>query len=254
MTLNTQEDKLSDKKPIFKKEKTPIYLLIVLSAILAVITLNLKERYDKQNKEIGILAKKIEVISSARATLQQALKKSIGKKIEYRFSLQDEIKRREALDEQLKQLFSEKAASQSMLSDLESQNYALKDEVSQLEQEKGILNERLASFQKVQDRLQFKIKRLLTTPKIELGEVVVTASSLTGNVLKANRLYNFIIIDLGKNDGIESGMSLMAYRQDKLIGEIIIEKVYDELCVGKATFEWHGDELDVGDTIQGKEG
>ena len=143
-------------------------------------------------------------------------------------------------------------AFNSALNNMKNENNKLRDEIKQLSQERDAFGDRVSSLERTQDSLQRKVKRLLTRTKVELGALVVTPSVLHGKILKANSKYNFIIIDLGKNDGIREGATLSAYRQDQPIGEIMIEKVYDELSVGKALFGWTGDELNIGDTVRGK--
>lgn len=216
-----------------RKISAPV--LILVSGVLVFIVFNLRDRVLQYRREVGDLEKRVAVILDSKMTLQQTLIKTIRENRQYKISIQDEVKRRELLNEQLQILTQEMSAART--------------EIVQLEQDKDFLKGQVSRFKKIRESLQLKIKRLLTRPKVELGEVVVTPSGLNGKILKANRLYNFVIIDLGKNDGIKPGMNLMAYREDDQIGEIVIDKVYDELSVGKAVFEWIGDEMDAGDTV-----
>lgn len=235
------------------KGKIAICVLVIGIVILLFDIYKLNNLAEKYEKEIGLLSKKLAVLSNVRITLQQALKKSIRKKTEYKLSLQDEIRRREAMDEQVKKLFSEMATTKSTVTNLDIENYTLKNKVNQLEKEKSFFSEQIASFKKIQNHFQLKIRRLLARSSIELGQLVVTPVNISGKIIKANRAYNFVIIDLGENNGIKPGMTLMAYRQDAPIGEVIIEKVYNGLSVGRAAFEWRGNELGVGDVVKGKE-
>ncbi len=191
-------------------------------------------------------------MSDARETILHALKKSIRKKREYRNSLGEEINRRRAIEEQLSKVFAEISTAKSRVKTLEEQNATSAYKISGLEQEKGILSEQVAALKKMQAGLQEKIKRLLTKADVELGQVVVTPASLQGKILKANPSYNFVIIDLGKNDGVKSQTAMVVYRDANQTGEIKIEKVYDELSVGKAAFKWTGNEIGVGDIVRGK--
>lgn len=238
---------------MLKKDKIITFLLLVLLGVLIFVIFNLKDRDRQYEREIMALEKRFEIFSGTKATLEHILIRAVRKNRQYKVSLENEIKRRESLDEQLKILFTEISAAKSDLNDLEDKNHVLQTKTGQLQQENNFLNGQISHFKQMQENLQLKIKRLLMRTKVELGKVVVTPSSLNGKVLKANKLYNFIIIDLGKNDGIKAGMSLIAYRGDSRIGEIIIEKAYDELSVGKAAFEWVGDEMGAGDIVKGKE-
>lgn len=241
---------------MLKKDKLIINILVLGLVLLMFIIISLQKRYNAENKkheaEIKSLEKKLTVISNARLTLQEALRKSIRKKVEFQLSLQYEQERKRVLDEQLKELNSLMSATKSELNNLQTENSTLKKKMGQLEQDKNTLNEQVAYFKKIQENLQRKIKRLLTRTRVELGEVVVTPAALNGKVLKANRKYNFVIVDLGKNDGIKEGMYLTIYKQDNPVGDINIEKVYDELSVGRTIFEWAGGEIDIGDIVKSK--
>lgn len=233
------------------------YVLVIVLMVMVVALVSVQKKYSK---EIEAIKGRLQIISNAKTVLGETLKKAIRQKREYKFSLQDERERNRLLNDQLRDLFSEMEQKKSQiltlnseLEDLRDESGVLKGRLNQISTEKNLLNEQLSSLQKIQENLQKKIRRLLTRTKVELGEVVVKPANLNGKVLKANRKYNFVIIDLGKNDGVRVGMNLTAYREEKPIGEIKIEKIYNELSVGSASFEWLGNELDVGDTIRGKD-
>jgi len=233
---------LADKGTPFKIEYIIIIILALVSIALGVLVNNLINSHKKEiaayAKQISGLEKRLTVVSGARETLQGALKSSIRKKMEYKISLEDERQRR--------------IAAQSQAADIENENSAFKNKTAQLEQERNYLNDQVVFLKNTQEHLQHKIKRMLTRARVELGQVVVTPGELSGKIVRANKNYNFIIVDLGRNDGVKQGMSFTAYRENAQIGELVIEKVYDELSVARGTFEWVGNELGVGDTVKGK--
>lgn len=55
------------------------------------------------------------------------------------------------------------------------------------------------------------------------------AEILNGKILEVNRKYNFVIINLGKEDGIKKGMVFMIYREKKLLGKVEVEEVFKEM-------------------------
>lgn len=236
----------------FKVEKNKITACL-LAAVLLLSVAGMFYLQKKYNYELKALKEKLAIISNAKSTFQEALRKAIRKNKDYQAWLQQEIEKGRALSNKIDEISLEISSKESQLlalnseaKNLKDENSAIKGKINQLNQEKFFLNERVIALQK-------KIKRLLTRTKVELGELVIKPSALNGKVLKLNRKYNFVIIDLGKNDGVQAGMSLVAYRQDSPIGEIKIEKVYDELSVGRAAFEWRDNELDVGDAVRGKD-
>jgi cell shape-determining protein MreC len=232
-----------------KKDKIIVCTLGVLLAAAVFVMFNFRARYENK---IRVLDKKIQVVLDAKARLQDALDRSIKESEDARLYVEHEKERSEALDKQLKGAFLEASRARADMKGLEAETEVLKNRLTQLEQEKVSLKAQVSSFMKIQENLERKIKRLLTRTKVELGHIVVT-SSLNGKILKANRPYNFVIIDLGRNDGVKTGMTFTAYRENEDIGDILIEKVYDELSVGKAIFNWVGAELNIGDRVKGKE-
>ncbi|NQU74124.1 MAG: hypothetical protein HQ547_05395 [Candidatus Omnitrophica bacterium] len=237
--------------------KLAVYMLILSVMLSALVIYELQIRH---NRDIKVLGEQITAISNSKAALQRSLQAAIRQQEEYKVLLEDQTERANALTVQAIQLLNSEIrnnkkidALYSRLSGQKAENETLKSELKMVSLEKNGLQGQLTSFQRIQQNLQEKIKRLLTRTKVELGAVVVTPSAFQGNILRADREHNFAIIDLGKNDGIKKGMDLTAYRQERPIGAITIEKVYDELSVGRAGFEWQGDELKVGDTVKGKD-
>lgn len=242
--------------PNLKKNSIFVYVPAVILVVMVCSVIISNGKYNKETKAkekmISGLEEKLALMSDARVTLLQALKKSVRYKRVYKNYLEEEKTRRRAIEEQLSKVFSEMSGAKSQVKTLEEQNAANMYKISSLEQEKGVLSEQLAALKKMQTGLQEKIKRLLTKADVELGQVVVTPANLQGKILKANPSYNFVIVDLGKNDGVKPQTALAVYRDANQIGEIKIEKVYDELSVGKAAFRWTGNEMGVGDIVRGK--
>lgn len=241
-----------------KKTNIIVYIFTLVLITMALILINLNSQYNKttktKEKVISKLEEKLALMSDTREAVLRALKKSIRKKREYRNSVVEEISRRRAIEEQLGKVFAEISAAKSRVKTLEEQNAASAHKISGLEREKGALSEQVAVLKKMQASLQEKIKRLLTKADVELGQVVVTpAGGLQGKILKANPSYNFVIIDLGRNDGVKPQTTMMVYRDANQTGEIKIEKVYDELSVGKAAFKWTGNEIGAGDIVRGRD-
>lgn len=65
------------------------------------------------------------------------------------------------------------------------------------------------------------------------GFINLYAEILNGKILEINREYNFVIINLGKRDGVKKGMVFMVYRDRRLIGKVEVEEVFNDMssCV-----------------------
>lgn len=57
----------------------------------------------------------------------------------------------------------------------------------------------------------------------------VYAKILNGKILVVNKDHNFVIINLGKDNGVKKGMVFLVYREKKLIGKVETEEVFKEM-------------------------
>lgn len=55
------------------------------------------------------------------------------------------------------------------------------------------------------------------------------AEILNGRILEINKEFNFVIINLGKEEGVKKGMVFMVYREKKLIGKVEAEDVFQDM-------------------------
>jgi len=259
-TVSTEKTRLHTVLDAKRPEKEPpktdwarlgIYMIIFLLAAAVAVVFNInKISYDNQ---IADLTDELIVVSNSRRSLQESLKDAIQRNKEYQFSIWKEMEEKKALHNVIASLKTTEMQRESRIAKLQSDLNTVANENVVLRQDTGELKKQLIFSRNIQENLQMKIKRLLTRTKVDLGNMVVNPSALNGRVLKANEKHNFVIVDLGKNDGLKKGAALMAYRDDEPIGELQVEKVYDELAVGKPVFDWKPGELKVGDTIVGKD-
>jgi uncharacterized protein (DUF3084 family) len=86
----------------------------------------------------------------------------------------------------------------------------------------------------------------LTTPSLErLGE----RTGLKGRVVTINREHNFVVIDLGKQDGIEIGNRFNVYRQDAFLGLIEIIQARDRIAAADIKELEEGMNIEINDTV-----
>lgn len=55
------------------------------------------------------------------------------------------------------------------------------------------------------------------------------AGILNGRILEINHEYNFVIVNLGKEDGVKRGMIFLVYREKKLLGKVEVEDVFKDM-------------------------
>lgn len=243
-----------------------IYLLVLIIGIFIYHRYNAEKKYSAQ---VISLQKKVASVSGSKSKLEYSLKDAVRKKRAYKYLARQEGQRAQFIASQMSVLLNGQAqdkerirALNSELERLQAESVSLKESVQQMAREKAELQGRLQSMQEGPAALMQAApaappvpavveKKAEQMPNVELKAVTIKPSTLKGKIIKANKKYNFFIIDLGKVQGVTIGMNFMAYRDGKPIGKIVIEKTYDDLAAGRAAFDWARDVLDVGDTVKG---
>ncbi|MCM8762758.1 MAG: hypothetical protein NC829_00015 [Candidatus Omnitrophica bacterium] len=119
----------------------------------------------------------------------------------------------------------------------------LEQRLNKAKQEVKNLQDELSKMEAVKLDLEAKIRDLEgKTPlvaaaakadNIELGQIVVNPSKptqpLDGEVLVLNKEYNFAVVNLGRKDGLSDGDTIAIYENEKLIGEVKVEKLQDAM-------------------------
>ena len=90
---------------------------------------------------------------------------------------------------------------------------------------------------------------LLILFSLSLGVVRAEERILNGRILAVNRKFNFVIINLGKEDGIEKGMIFMVYQDKKLLGKVEVEDVFPKMSSCIILPEWKQGSIKVNDGI-----
>ena len=154
--------------------------------------------------------------------------------------------------------------------DLESTNSKLKLTAEQLQSiEEGLKGKKPTElFQEIND-LSEKVKvvegeqKLLTAAK-EKSEAELKklreqldltrpggakSISLSGRILAVNPTWNFVILDLGKNDQVVEGLTMVIYRGEKMIGKIKTVTVDAQTSVADVLPGTPAAAIEVGDQV-----
>ena len=138
------------------------------------------------------------------------------------------------------------------------------------------LQSKLNELEGVRTKLETKIKDLeAATNEVKLDKIVVTntegdASSnttepakpteasqakskdsgkLEGKVLVVNKNYDFIVINMGQNNGVVAGDTFSIYQADKLLGTATVEEVRPTICVANLAKPEIKDQIKEGDKV-----
>jgi hypothetical protein len=123
------------------------------------------------------------------------------------------------------------AGNSAQTADLQSQVDDLRRQLDSAEKEKVFLSEKL---QDAQDRpAQPKEGKKRRETVSTRGETVSPhRTGVRGTVLAYNQVYNFVVLNLGARQGVESNSEMLVLREGTLIGKIRISSVEPATAIG----------------------
>lgn len=92
---------------------------------------------------------------------------------------------------------------------------------------------------------------VVSTPKAEAKKTVPAPVSkeLEGMVLVINKEYNFAVINLGSNEGVELSDSFSIYHAGKYVGDVKVEKVHNSVSAAGFVADDIKDKVNEGDKV-----
>ncbi len=145
---------------------------------------------------------------------------------------------------------------------LRSERKGLLDQIAQLNAQQETWKGQLAELEKSKTDLETKVLELSGQPTVELDKVVVNSgeaaakpilpstSNREGQVIVVNREYDFIVMNLGKNHGLEIGQQFQVVRGTEVLGWVKVEKIYDELAAAAILPQSKKDQIREGDVVK----
>ncbi len=109
-----------------------------------------------------------------------------------------------------------------------------------LSAEKKIIEDTMA-------RLQIDLRRLQELDR--LRDQRIAPMELSGKVLAINKDWNFVVLDVGKDNRLVEGIDLTVYRGDTLIGKVRTVSVDAGTAVADILPDWTKTEIQVGDRV-----
>lgn len=230
-----------------------ILIIFVLLCLLSIVTALRFYSLERETYRLYIKSKETQQAENTQ------LRENLSRVEEDRFKLNRQLesierqhksleKKEKEFQEQYSELFEEKASLESALNqikeqfqkpDQEEKNLLLK--ISQLE---VLISEKTRQIDQLSSRLQQREEvrelRAFTEDKVqsqklshELPPVVAIAKKekqeLTGYLRDINYEFNFVIINLGSNEGVKPGMIFRVYRDNKEIGEVKVVQIQENL-------------------------
>lgn len=87
--------------------------------------------------------------------------------------------------------------------------------------------------------------------ELELGQGSAGSvrKGLTGRVLFVNRDWNFVVIDLGSQDGLVPNAEMLIHRDDSLVGKIVISNLSPDMSIAELEAGWLQGQVREGDYV-----
>ncbi len=92
--------------------------------------------------------------------------------------------------------------------------------------------------------------RISSPPPASPAALGTESASLQGQVIVVNREYDFVVVNMGSNQGLALGQEFQVVRGDQVLGRVKVEKVYDELSAAAILPNSNKDAIREGDAVR----
>ena len=236
----------------------------------------LENNLGQIKKEKVLLSGELEEAKKIKGELEAKLTEVHDRAKVIETQLNQEKKLRESLFSQLevekkesKRLVEElvvlKGEKESILADLENINLecdTVKTHMYNIQQAKEVLEGKLKEFLA---RREVKLEKIVVKPEDEISvdyndddydggpydEPIreFTPTSTVGEILVINKKFDFVVVSLGQDDGLKTGMDLGVYRDKRLLAMLKVEKVQTHMAAAKIPSKWRKANIKEGDTV-----
>ncbi len=142
------------------------------------------------------------------------------------------------------------AADTVQTADLQSQVDDLRRQLDSAEKEKALLAEKIQGSQERSSQPK-ETKKRRETPSTQRETVSPHRAGVHGTVLAYNQAYNFVVLNLGARNGVETNSEMLVLRDGTLIGKIRISSVEPATAIGDIMTNSlaRGVQVQSGDTV-----
>jgi hypothetical protein len=141
-------------------------------------------------------------------------------------------------------------ADSAPTADLQSQIDDLRRQLESAEKEKAFLAEKIQDAQERTGQPKEGKKRR-ETATVQRETVTARRTGVRGTVLAYNQAYNFVVLNLGARNGVETNSEMLVLREGTLIGKIRISSVEPATAIGDIITNSlaRGVQVQSGDTV-----
>ena len=227
--------------------------------------------FQKERLKVIRLNGELESLKVQRRIAENKLAESTKKIDELNSQLETDRTQIKELNSKLERVEAENNQLDSRIAMLESQLQEQEEikgqwEAKQIQAQEKI-NELQALLHATKDELEAQSKKLKRKEEVALGKIVVEQNQtvagapsteltqsqsrppLEGKVLVINKDYNFAVINLGSQDGIDAADLFSVYHNDSYIGDIRIDKIQEMMSACAFVSEEVKDKIREGDKV-----
>ncbi len=231
----------------------------------------LSKRFVSLNKENRGLKSKVETVEEELMVLE-ARNRDLKFQQEALLDDMDDLgkelaraeKKKSFLEKKLKHVTSKGVVAK--FKDTKRENRLLKSKISKLE--KGFDKLKKALTKKMKDE-EVRVEAYHTPDEVELPPIVLErgrqkvakftplvpfehmnkASGLKGRIVTVNRNHNFVVIDLGKDDGIQVGNSFSVYKGNRVVAYIEVIQARNKIAAADIKDIKEGYHIEIDDIV-----
>lgn len=210
------------------KIKITLSLLSAIGIIFLLSTINLSINIKREREEKEKIKNELLQTVKEKRAIKKDLEEMVRVKIDTQLKLDEEKRKAKILEAKID---SEKEQRRLLTAKLKKKKEKVEELLTELEKRK----QKEDKLSKLLNKIKQEKEKLVLQSKerekkgIILDKIVVRPKEFCGEVLIVNDEFNFLMIDLGKKDGLSVGTILGVYRDRKLLGKIRVEEVYNNI-------------------------
>jgi len=236
----------------------------------------LEDNLDEIKQEKVLLSGELDAATKIKGELETKLAEVKGKAKAIETQLNQEKKLRESLFSQLELEKKESKRLTEKLAALEGEKETILEDLESINLECDTVKTHMYNIQQAKEVLEGKLKEFLARREVKLEKIVVKPedeisidydneedngwpynkpipesmpAGRVGEVLVINKKFDFVVVSLGQDDGLKTGMDLSVYRNDRLLAMLKVEKVHTHMAAAKIPSKWRKANIKEGDTV-----
>lgn len=237
--------------------KTLTIFLVIISVLLLTLTAITIFFYQNENEIRLDVEQKLSQTKAVEVKLQDEMKE-LKKQT---FLQQEKLKES---DEKINNLMDDVELEQGLREEIKNENKTLRDALSKESQEKKALKEQmdkaLEELQSLAGKCTPSVPEAVEPepaaveePAVEPAPVPALPADIQGRILSINEENNFIVFNLGKDDGLQKDVKMSVYRGDQYLGDVLVTRIQSKMSVADLVAPLSSKDVRIDDRVQVKE-